>query len=312
MGPFPNPFSASNSFETFTSDGPRRIIFNADGSPVTPGNFTSTGGTVRNKPDITAADGVSTTLPGTSGLNPFYGTSAAAPHAASIAALIKSAKPTITQTEMRTTLTSTAIDIGAAGNDRDSGAGIVMAFEAIESLGVTGTASPIIGTVTAAENPGNGNGVIEAGEGGALTVQLKNVGVVGATGVTTTLTTSTPGVTVTLPGTSAYPDLAANGGAGTNATPFKFTVASNADCALNINFTLTVNYTGGPQRVETFNVQTGLVTLTNNLGTTPAGFAEFNSRHRHTDQPPQPQPRRKFLRRAESSSSNCCGGRKNV
>jgi hypothetical protein len=270
-GPFPNPFSASNSFELFTSDGPRRIFFNANGTAVTPGNFSSTGGTVRSKPDITAADGVSTTLPSASGLNPFYGTSAAAPHAASVAALIKSAKPAITQTEMRTALTSTAIDIGAAGNDRDSGAGIVMAFEAINSLGVTGTADPIIGTVTAAENPGNGNGAIEAGEGGIVTVQLKNVGLVNATGITTTLTTSTPGVTITLPGTSAYPNLAAGGGAGTNATPFTFTVASNADCALNINFTLTVNYTGGPQRVETFSVQTGLVTLTNNLGTLPAG-----------------------------------------
>ncbi|HWF06398.1 MAG TPA: hypothetical protein VHA06_22100, partial [Candidatus Angelobacter sp.] len=270
-GPFPNPFSTSNSFELFTSDGPRRIFFNADGSAITPGNFSSNGGTVRSKPDITAADGVSTTLPGASGLNPFYGTSAAAPHAASVAALIKSAKPAITQTEMRTALTSTAIDIGTAGNDRDSGAGIVMAFEAIDSLGVAGTADPLVGTVTAVENPGNGNGVIEAGEGGKVTVQLKNVGVVDATGITTTLTTSTPGVTITLPGTSAYPNLTALGGAGTNATPFTFTVASNADCALNINFTLTVNYTGGPQRVSSFNVQTGLVTLANNLGTLPAG-----------------------------------------
>jgi hypothetical protein len=269
-GPFPNPFSASNSFELFTSDGPRRIFFNADGSAITPGNFTSTGGTVRSKPDITAADGVSTTLPSTSGLNPFYGTSAAAPHAASVAALIKSANPALTQAQIRNALTSTAIDIGATGNDRDSGAGIVMAFEAIDSLGVAGTANPLVGTVTAVENPGNGNGVIEAGEGGAVSVQLKNVGVVDATGITTTLTTSTPGVTMTLPGTSAYPDLAALGGVGTNAAPFTFTVASNADCALNINFTLTVNYTGGPQRVETFSVQTGLVTLTNNLGTTPA------------------------------------------
>jgi hypothetical protein len=268
-GSFPNPFSASNSFELFTSDGPRRIFFNADGTPVTPGNFSSTGGTVRNKPDITAADGVSTTLPENSGLNPFYGTSAAAPHAASVAALLKSASPAITQAQVRTALTSTAIDIGATGNDRDSGAGIVMAFEAVNSLGITGTANPIIGTVTAVENPGNGNGVIEAGEGGVVTIQLKNVGQVNTTGITATLTSSTPGVTVTLPGTTTYADLAANGGSGTNATPFTFTVASNAACALDINFTLILNYTGGPQKVSTFSVQTGMVTFTNNLGTTP-------------------------------------------
>ena len=271
-GPFPNPFNAANNVELFTSDGPRRVFFNADGSAITPGNFSSTGGTVRNKPDITGADGVSTTLPAGSGLNPFFGTSAAAPSAASIAALVKSADPTLTQAEIRNALTSTAIDIMAPGYDRDSGSGIVMAWEALNSLGVTGSANPQVGTVTAAENPGNGNGVIEAGEGGVLSIQLKNTsGVVDATGITATLTTSTPGVTITQPGTSVYPDLAAGTGIATNTTPFTFTVASDAACALTINFTLTVNYTGGPQRVATFSVPTGMVTLTNNLGTLPAG-----------------------------------------
>jgi hypothetical protein len=270
-GPFPNPFSAANSFELFTSDGPRRVFFNPDGSAITPGDFSSTGGTVRSKPDITAADGVSTTLPSNSGLNPFYGTSAAAPAAASVAALVKSANPALTQTQIRNALTSTAIDIGATGNDRDSGAGIVMALEAIESLGVPGTANPVLGTITAAENPGNGNGAIEAGEGGKVTIQLRNAGVVDATGITTTLATSTPGVTITQPGTSTYPNLVANNGVALNAIPFTFTVASNAPCALVIDFTLTVNYTGGPQRVQSFSVPTGLITFTNSLGSPAAG-----------------------------------------
>ena len=47
---------------------------------------------VRTKPQLDAADGVSTTLPGNSGLNPFFGTSAATPSAAGIAALILSRK----------------------------------------------------------------------------------------------------------------------------------------------------------------------------------------------------------------------------
>jgi Subtilase family len=269
IGPFPNPFNASNNIELFTSDGPRRIFFNADGSAITPGDFSSTGGAVRNKPDITGADGVSTTLPALSGLNPFYGTSAAAPSAASVAALVKSANPALSQSAIRTALTSTAVDIMAPGNDRDSGAGIVMAFEAVNSLGATATANPILGAITAAENPGNGNGVIEAGEGGRLTIQLKNVGLVNATGVTATLTTPTPGVTVTLPGASAYPNLVAGSGAAINAAPFTFTVQSDAACALVIHFTLTVNYTGGPQRALTFTVPTGTVTFTNNLGTLP-------------------------------------------
>ena len=147
-----------------------------------------------------------------------------------------------------------------------------MAWEAIDSLGITGSANPQLGTVTAAENPGNGNGVIEAGEGGLVTIQLKNTsGTVDATAISAALTTSTPGVTITQPGTSAYPDLAAGTGIATNTTPFTFTVASDAACGLTINFTLTVNYTGGPPRVATFSVPTGMVTLTNNLGTLPTG-----------------------------------------
>ena len=39
------------------SDGPRRLFFQPNGTPYTPGNFSSTGGVVRQKPDITAADG---------------------------------------------------------------------------------------------------------------------------------------------------------------------------------------------------------------------------------------------------------------
>ena len=109
-GPYPFPFNAANSVETFSSDGPRRIFFNADGSAITGGNFSSTGGQVLNKPDLTAADGVAVT--GVGGFsNPFYGTSAAAPHAGAIAALVKS-NPLLTLAQIRMILVSTAIDIG--------------------------------------------------------------------------------------------------------------------------------------------------------------------------------------------------------
>ena len=275
-GPFPNPFTSANLLEPFTSDGPRRIIFNADGSAITPGNFSSTGGTVRNKPDITAADGVSTTLPVTSGLNPFYGTSAAAPHAASVAALIMSAKPSLTPAQIRSTLTSTALDIMAPGFDRDSGNGIVMAYPALNSLGLTPAANPEILSVTANENPGNGNGIIDPGEGASLVIQLKNpFGVVNATGITGVLTTNTPGVTITQPATSAFPDIPFGSGIGSNLSPFTFTVASNVSCALNIQFTLTLTYSGGPTPTKAlnFSLQTGVFNINNLLGgSTPAGL----------------------------------------
>ncbi|PWU15848.1 MAG: hypothetical protein C5B50_14830 [Verrucomicrobia bacterium] len=133
-GPFPNPFGTNNQVEIFSSDGPRHVFFQADGTAITPGNFTNSGGAVRQKPDITAADGVATTLPSGSGLNPFYGTSAAAPHAGGLAALIWSYNPALTTSQMRALLTTNAVDIGASGVDRDSGAGIVMAYPALTNL----------------------------------------------------------------------------------------------------------------------------------------------------------------------------------
>src|SRR5215471_10477003 len=131
------PFTSASVVEAFSSDGPRRLFFQGNGTAFTPGNFTSTGGLLRQKPDITAADGVSVTGVGGFG-TPFFGTSAAAPHAGAIAALIKQAKPALTPAQIRTALTTSAIDIMAAGVDRDSGAGIVMAYQALLSVGATG------------------------------------------------------------------------------------------------------------------------------------------------------------------------------
>jgi Subtilase family len=271
-GPYPDPFGASNEIEWFSSDGPRHLFYQADGTAFTPGDVSSTGGILRQKPDITAADGVSVTGVGGFG-SPFYGTSAAAPHAGAIAALIKSASPNISNSEIRTALTGTAVDIMGAGVDRDSGAGIVMALEAVNSLGVSGSANPEFGNIVATDNPGNGNGMLEAGEGGMVTIELKNTGgVVDATGISAALTTSTPGVTITMPNTSAYADLPQLTGRGNNLTPFTFTLASDYPCGQTIDFTLTVTYTGGPNpRGLQFTVPTGpMFNITKNLdGTAP-------------------------------------------
>src|SRR6185503_2472683 len=61
VGPFPQPFDASSVVEPFSSDGPRRVFYQANGTPYTPGNVLATGGVLRQKPDVTAADGVSVT-----------------------------------------------------------------------------------------------------------------------------------------------------------------------------------------------------------------------------------------------------------
>lgn len=130
-GPCTTAFTSSHKVETFSSDGPRRIFFTSTGQAITPGNFSATGGLVLAKPDITAADGVSTSV---ASFATFFGTSAAAPHAAAIAALVKSTQLTQTSDQVRTALLSTAIDIQAPGWDRDAGYGIVMAFASVQSV----------------------------------------------------------------------------------------------------------------------------------------------------------------------------------
>ncbi|MBW2399597.1 MAG: S8 family serine peptidase [Deltaproteobacteria bacterium] len=118
-----------NPVEWFSSDGPRRIFFDPPGVPVTPGNFGSTGGKLRAKPDLAAADGVSTSTPG---FSTFYGTSAAAPHAAAIAGLMLDRYPTLNPYQVRVVMRATALDIEAAGVDRDSGTGIIDPVAALQ------------------------------------------------------------------------------------------------------------------------------------------------------------------------------------
>jgi subtilisin family serine protease len=143
---FPGPYPAPARRISFSSDGPRRMFFTSNGTAYTPGNFTASGGTVLNKPDITAADGVSTSV---SGFTTFYGTSAAAPHAAAIAALIKSRNLAQTAAQVKAALLASVIDIHSAGVDRNSGAGIIMANTGVQAVASSFTDDPLQVGVTA-------------------------------------------------------------------------------------------------------------------------------------------------------------------
>ena len=144
---------SANPVENFSSDGPRRIFYQGSGTPITPGNFliATNGGTVLNKPDFTAADGVPT---GVSGYTSFFGTSAATPHAGAIAALVLQAKPSITLAEMRAVLYASALDIEGSGPDINSGAGIIMAPAAVNAALQTVPALSITKTHTGTFTPG--------------------------------------------------------------------------------------------------------------------------------------------------------------
>ncbi len=75
------------------------------------------------KPDVVAPDAVSTRTYETEG---FPGTSAAAPHAAGVCALVKQAHPDYTPAQMKAYLEKNALDLGEPGKDNVFGSGLVM------------------------------------------------------------------------------------------------------------------------------------------------------------------------------------------
>lgn len=80
-----------------------------------------------------------------SGYEYYDGTSMATPHVSAVAALVWSAAPTATNAEIRTALTATAQDLGAAGRDTSYGYGLIQAYDAIQYLvGSGGGTTPTV------------------------------------------------------------------------------------------------------------------------------------------------------------------------
>jgi hypothetical protein len=118
--------------EYYSSDGPRKMFYNPDGSAITANNFlfSTNGGTTLPKVDLTAADCGQSAV---SGFNPFCGTSAAAPTAAAIAALVMSANHTLTPSQVLGEMKTTALAARTGFQSRTVGAGIVMANLAVDA-----------------------------------------------------------------------------------------------------------------------------------------------------------------------------------
>jgi len=106
-----------DTVEGFSARGPARIRFPALEA--------------RPKPDVVSFDGVATTVPG---YYVFYGTSAAAPHTAGLAALLKQRSPEATGHELFDAITGGAVDVGTPGFDAVSGWGRVDGLRALAEL----------------------------------------------------------------------------------------------------------------------------------------------------------------------------------
>ena len=125
-------------------------------------------------------------------------------------------------------------------------------------IAIAGTqvAALSIAGVTAAPTTGNGNAFIEPGENGSLTIQVNNHGVVSATGVSATISTTSNGVSILNP-TSALANIPA-GGSASNSTPLTFGIASSVACGTAINFTITITFSGAPSPiVDVFRIVLG-------------------------------------------------------
>ncbi|MEX0786356.1 MAG: S8 family serine peptidase, partial [Dehalococcoidia bacterium] len=123
----------------------------------------------RLKPEVVATDGVCVTGVGgflTGGSTcqgsgkRFFGTSAAAPHVAAIAALLLDCDPTLSRVELQNVLQDSAVELGAAGPDNVFGHGRVNALAAANDAGCEAgpgpTATPTSpgGTPTPTNTPG--------------------------------------------------------------------------------------------------------------------------------------------------------------
>jgi subtilisin-like proprotein convertase family protein len=253
VGAVPKLYTAStvNQVEVFSSDGPRRMFYDATGNPFTPGNLSSTGGRVLQKPDITAADGVATATPD---FRPFFGTSAAAPHAGAIAALIWSYNPTLTPAEVREAMLTTALDIEAPGVDPSSGYGIVMPESAVASVRQP---APRITLQSVVLRDENGNGHMDANECGELTFELRHLlaptGSM-ATGLRASLTSQDVEVVID-PAPQVFPDLSPQS-LGSNSIPFRISTKDFPSCDRPLHFELHVSADNIPLQTFPFQLET--------------------------------------------------------
>ena len=115
----------------YSALGGTAILFDEDGNPEN---------MVRDKPEIVAPDGVSTTFFGFDSsidLNNypnFFGTSAAAPHVAGVAALFKQLDTSIEPALITDVMASSTIDMNSGGFDYISGYGLLQADAALVML----------------------------------------------------------------------------------------------------------------------------------------------------------------------------------
>jgi uncharacterized repeat protein (TIGR01451 family) len=226
--------------------------------------MTANGGstTMRNLPDVALVGDNVYVIYGSGLSAPFGGTSCAAPLWAGFTALVNqqaaaSGLPSVgflnpalyaigsgagyasafhdTTTGNNTWTGSPNLFFAVPGYDLCTGWGTPAGTNLINALS-SPTQVPSLVVVSNFVSGGNGNGVIDYNECNSLNLILANVGNADATGISATLSTTTPGVAIAQ-ATSTYPDIP-TGGSATDLVPFKVSTSPSFACGTPIDFSL--------------------------------------------------------------------------
>lgn len=139
--PLYDPTLSQAQLEPFSSAGGVPILFDTSGVRLASAE-------VRQKPGIVAPDGGNTTFFFADSVTDpddwpnFFGTSAAGPHAAGVAALMREANPAAPPADIYSALEATASDMNEPGFDFDSGYGFISAPDAVAAVSGGGTNRP--------------------------------------------------------------------------------------------------------------------------------------------------------------------------
>ncbi len=227
------------------------------------------------KPEVVAPGYlVRTTTPNTGGS--FYtivtGTSFAAPHVAGAVALLRQYNPNATVDEIKWALYNSAIDLGAAGEDNNSGMGIINIPAAMALLPPNDQVNVFVKAVE--------HVAIDPGSTVAVRVTLQNSGV-DVTGVTGTLVNPEAGITIE-EGASTFGSLPQDGNADNNDDPYVLQFDNHIADGTQLTVDLQINGSGGYAKVIKlyFTVGTALVKsiythTTDSLKFTVSNFAAY-------------------------------------
>jgi subtilisin family serine protease len=122
--------------ESFSSSGPGKLLYDGSGNRLVESSS-------QDKVNFLAPDGVATSV-----FSTFYGTSAAAPNAAAVAALMLQVNPTLTPAQVSNILARSAVS--ASGASGTVGAGMIQATTALQLAAAAGHAQGIAAPVSAA------------------------------------------------------------------------------------------------------------------------------------------------------------------